>query len=37
LAYRLGGVISCQSALDEGATFRLSLPVELASDQGTKT
>jgi signal transduction histidine kinase len=26
LAYRLGGVISCESALDQGATFRLSLP-----------
>ncbi|MFD2237402.1 sensor histidine kinase [Aureimonas populi] len=27
VAYRLGGVISCDSALDEGATFRLSIPV----------
>ncbi|WP_210270071.1 sensor histidine kinase [Aureimonas mangrovi] len=26
LAYRLGGTISCDSALDEGATFRLSIP-----------
>lgn len=26
LAYRLGGIISCDSALDQGATFRLSLP-----------
>ncbi|MBV8684424.1 MAG: CHASE3 domain-containing protein [Caulobacteraceae bacterium] len=27
LAYRLGGGVTCQSALDEGAIFRLSLPV----------
>jgi len=27
LAYRLGGFISCQSTLGEGATFTLSLPV----------
>ena len=26
MAYRLGGTISCESALDEGATFRLSIP-----------
>ncbi|BDA83899.1 histidine kinase [Aureimonas sp. SA4125] len=26
LAYRLGGTISCESSLGEGATFRLSLP-----------
>jgi signal transduction histidine kinase len=26
LAYRLGGIVSCESALDQGATFRLSLP-----------
>ncbi|GGD14067.1 sensor histidine kinase [Aureimonas glaciei] len=26
LAYRLGGTISCESSLGEGATFRLSMP-----------
>jgi signal transduction histidine kinase len=26
LAYRLGGTVGCESALGEGATFRLSLP-----------
>ena len=26
LAYRLGGFVSCESALDRGATFRLSMP-----------
>jgi signal transduction histidine kinase len=26
LVYRLGGVISCESALDQGVTFRISLP-----------
>jgi signal transduction histidine kinase len=26
LVYRLGGVITCDSALDQGATFRVSLP-----------
>ena len=30
LVYRLGGVIDCTSALDQGATFRLSLPRVLA-------
>ncbi|WP_245413459.1 sensor histidine kinase [Mangrovicella endophytica] len=29
LAYRLGGIIGCESTLDHGATFRLSMPVEL--------
>ncbi|MBK1625090.1 sensor histidine kinase [Afifella marina] len=29
LAYRLGGTIECDSTLDEGATFRLSMPPEL--------
>jgi signal transduction histidine kinase len=32
LAYRLGGAVSCQSALNEGATFRLSVPVIYASE-----
>jgi signal transduction histidine kinase len=32
LAYRLGGIISCESALDQGATFRLSLPAELRAE-----
>lgn len=27
LAYRLGGTISCQSALGQGATFKLSMPL----------
>jgi signal transduction histidine kinase len=26
MAYRLGGVVACESALGEGATFRVSLP-----------
>jgi signal transduction histidine kinase len=32
LAYRLGGTISCESALDQGATFRISLPSILLSE-----
>jgi signal transduction histidine kinase len=28
LAYRLGGIVSCTSALDAGSIFRLSLPFE---------
>ena len=31
LAYRLGGTIEVSSALDEGSTFRLSLPTEWRS------
>ncbi len=34
LAYRLGGFITCESALDQGATFRLSLPARINTDQG---
>jgi signal transduction histidine kinase len=34
LAYRLGGFISCQSALGEGATFTLSLPAQPIIVQG---
>ena len=33
LAYRLGGQITVDSALDQGATFRLSLPRVLSRDQ----
>jgi signal transduction histidine kinase len=29
LTYRLGGTIGCESALDQGATFRVSLPAKL--------
>lgn len=32
LAYRLGGGITCVSALDAGATFRLSLPVTYVAE-----
>jgi signal transduction histidine kinase len=35
LAYRLGGLITCESALDQGATFRLSLPAKISGDQGS--
>jgi signal transduction histidine kinase len=31
LAYRLGGTVTCQSALDQGATFRVSLPARLST------
>jgi signal transduction histidine kinase len=34
VAYRLGGLITCESALDQGATFRLSLPKILTLDRG---
>ncbi|RYF93356.1 MAG: histidine kinase [Caulobacteraceae bacterium] len=34
LAYRLGGIISCESALDQGATFRLSLPSVTLPERG---
>lgn len=34
LAYRLGGTITCESVLDQGAIFRLSLPMALAPQQG---
>lgn len=30
LAYRLGGTVTCDSALDQGATFRVSLPAKLS-------
>jgi signal transduction histidine kinase len=32
LAYRLGGTVSCESALDQGATFRVSLPTQLTGE-----
>jgi signal transduction histidine kinase len=35
LAYRLGGLIDCRSALDEGATFILSLPATPPSNEGS--
>jgi signal transduction histidine kinase len=34
LVYRLGGLITCESALDQGATFRLSLPKILTIERG---
>jgi signal transduction histidine kinase len=35
LVYRLGGLINCSSALDQGATFRLSLPRTLTREGET--
>jgi len=32
LAYRLGGVVTVESALDAGATFRVSLPATLSTE-----
>jgi signal transduction histidine kinase len=37
LAYRLGGLISCESGLDRGATFRLSLPKILILERGASS
>ena len=34
LAYRLGGLIDCRSALGEGATFTLSIPTQPIASQG---
>ncbi len=34
LVHRLGGVITCTSALDQGAVFRLSLPRVLVPTEG---
>ncbi|WP_062209825.1 ATP-binding protein [Aureimonas sp. AU12] len=36
LVYRLGGVIDCRSALDAGATFRLSMQADLAAPEGAR-
>jgi signal transduction histidine kinase len=33
LMYRLGGTISCDSELDRGATFHISLPPDLSNDR----
>jgi signal transduction histidine kinase len=35
LAYRLGGMISVESELGRGATFRINLPVAFVGEQGT--
>ena len=32
LAYRLGGTVACDSSLDQGATFRVSLPAQLTGE-----
>ena len=34
MAYRLGGTIGVDSNLDEGATFRIDLPVVFTGEQG---
>ena len=34
LAYRLGGLIDCRSALGEGTTFTLSIPAQPSTHQG---
>jgi signal transduction histidine kinase len=36
LAYRLGGTVDCQSELDQGATFRLSVPLRITSEQAAR-
>jgi signal transduction histidine kinase len=33
LAYRIGGTVTCESALDQGATFRVSLPARLSIEK----
>ncbi|MGZ3374977.1 MAG: sensor histidine kinase [Phenylobacterium sp.] len=35
LAYRLGGTVTCVSALDQGATFQVSLPLRLGVEGTT--
>ncbi|RYY43294.1 MAG: histidine kinase [Sphingomonadales bacterium] len=32
LVYRMGGTIGCESALDQGATFRVTLPASIANE-----
>ncbi|MBS0360954.1 MAG: CHASE3 domain-containing protein [Proteobacteria bacterium] len=36
LAYRLGGTVNVESALDQGATFRVSLPLRLTSSEPSR-
>jgi signal transduction histidine kinase len=33
LAYRIGGTVSCESALDQGASFRVSLPARMSIEK----